>query len=105
MCNRYYRQYRCGHRAYAQPEYCPDATFNRASGRWTMCGNRRSTTAVADENLCSKPECYLEDLKLYGWTCCRCDETGNRMDGCLGPPGGPMSACQHWVCRGCRYTR
>ncbi|KAI5465122.1 hypothetical protein BGZ63DRAFT_350500 [Mariannaea sp. PMI_226] len=104
MCYRYYRQYRCGHKKYGAPEYCGDATYNQRTGKWSMCANGRSTTAVADESLCGRPECYLGDLKGHGWTCCQCGEQGNRMDGCLGPPGGRSGDCEHWVCLTCTYT-
>ncbi|KAH7231625.1 uncharacterized protein BKA55DRAFT_653598 [Fusarium redolens] len=70
-----------------------------------MCANGRSVTAVADPNLCGKRGCYLADLKAYGWTCCHCGEPGNRMDGCLGPPGGRMGDCGHWVCESCTYSQ
>ncbi|OWT43614.1 hypothetical protein VFPPC_18659 [Pochonia chlamydosporia 170] len=104
MCSRYYRQYRCGHRAYAQPDYCEFATYNNHTKRWSMCPQGRSHTGVPDENLCGEVECYLADLKSRGWSCCNCGETGNRMDGCLGPPGGQMGDCPHYVCTRCSYT-
>ncbi|KAH7191464.1 hypothetical protein BKA60DRAFT_471518, partial [Fusarium oxysporum] len=59
---------------------------------------------VADPNLCRRPECFLNDLKAHGWTCCRCGEPTNRRNGCLGPPGGRMGDCPHQVCRRCTYS-
>ncbi|KAH8724865.1 hypothetical protein GQ44DRAFT_739974 [Phaeosphaeriaceae sp. PMI808] len=99
MCGRYYRQYRCGHRRYGD-----EAIYNRATQRWSMCQNsQRTTIAVSDHGLCGRTACYLEDLKRNGWTCCRCGDVGNRMDGCLGPPRG-HARCDHWVCARCTYS-
>ncbi|KAH7199058.1 uncharacterized protein B0J16DRAFT_360620 [Fusarium flagelliforme] len=104
MCYRYYRQYRCGHKKYSEPDYCSDAIYNRRTGKWSMCPNGRSTTAVTDDNLCARSECFLNDLKRHGWTCCRCGEPGNRVDYCLGPPGGRSGDCPHAVCGRCSYS-
>jgi hypothetical protein len=104
MCSRSYRQYRCGHKKYGQPDYCRLATYSRSTGRWSMCGSGRSTIAVADPALCEREECYLRDLKRNGWTCCHCGEEHNRMDGCMGPPGGQAGDCAHFVCTICGYS-
>ncbi|EEY24025.1 hypothetical protein VD0002_g5280 [Verticillium dahliae] len=104
MCWRTYRRFRCGHKRYAAPDYCPDATYNRRTAKYSMCSGARSITAVADESLCDKPECYLRDLRRNGWTCCQCGEQGNRMDGCIGPPEGG-SDCPHVLCLQCTYSQ
>ncbi|KAH9890801.1 hypothetical protein F4778DRAFT_368101 [Xylariomycetidae sp. FL2044] len=103
MCGKYYRQYRCGHTRRATPDYCDEATFNRRTGRWSLCRNGHTTVAVHDPSLCGKPQCYLRDLRLNGYTCCKCGQTNNRTPLCIGPPGGQME-CPHEVCKRCTYT-
>src|SRR5215469_5556187 len=102
MCYRYVKIFRCGHKRHAPPVHCPNAIFNSATGCWSMCGSR-TTEQVADPDLCGDDQCYFDELKANGWTCCRCGEPNNRMDGCIGPPGGNMS-CPHFVCTLCRLS-
>jgi hypothetical protein len=78
-----------------------------------MCSrttSNRITVATSSGNLCGRLECYLNDLKAKGWTCCECGEENNRMDGCLGPPEDEDEDdeededCSHFVCKDCGYS-
>lgn len=102
MCYRYVRVYSCGHERRYPIDFCPKAKVS-VSGRKTMCNDRRTTERVSDPDTCGDTNCFLNSLKRRGWTCCQCGESGNRMDGCIGPPGGEMS-CTHFVCTRCRYS-
>jgi len=104
MCTSSYRKYRCGHKRLQGRTYCGSATTNPATRRKTRC-QWNNTTIIRDNALCGNPQCYLNDLKANRWTCCQCGETGNMMDGCLGPPGGGTGKCPHEVCRNCSYSR
>lgn len=108
MCRRDYRQHRCNpnHRTYAKIDYCKNATTNR-QGQRVMCSratSNRITVATSSGNLCGSLQCYLNDLKAKGWTCCECGEENNRMDGCLGPPDDDDEDCSHFVCNQCEYS-
>lgn len=106
MCRRDYRLHKCGCKNWSPISYCPNAPFNPQTRRRSMCNrvtSNRITVASTSGQLCGEDECYLEDLKKEGWTCCVCGEEGNRMDECVGPPNGSMT-CDHEVCTECDYS-
>ena len=95
--------YSCGHERWFPIQHCIEAPFNRATEWKTVCKKQRTTKRVSDPDLCPDPACFLNNLKWQGWTCCWCSESGNKMDGCVGPPTGGIS-CEHFICSQCQYS-
>ncbi|OAQ58144.1 hypothetical protein VFPPC_17026 [Pochonia chlamydosporia 170] len=85
---------------------------NRDRSRARPCSNFRHTTTRAIDIPCSRMECRLAFKMERGWTCCRCQQSGQHTARCDGPPGRgsrnvwdvPLSPCSHQVCGRCGPT-
>lgn len=103
MCRRVTKRYRCGHRrAPDEYQFCWRADVDKETNEKKMCEVEQPRKYYEAEQLCGSQECLIEDMARFGWTCCKCNYTWNRLDNCLGAGGAD---CAHKLCANCDYSK